>query len=541
MPSERKLLVRDGDRVREVLLVGTVTVGRSPDCEISAADPRLSRTHATFNVVGADVVVRDLDSSNGTLVNGERITEHRLVAADSVEIGPFILRLADTPKAAAGSAKPSAGDDEATVMMARRGSSVPAAHPAAPVQIAPPRHDPSPHADEATDATRLQRPLRAAVSPSRPRHATPVDGPSPAIRGDRAVHRADPVAPIRRAPAGELSFARAMLLGVVPLTLVSFLAGMVPDLMQPDQRAPLLRAHYGALASGAADLVRASGGADRPIDTVATALRRHTGVASALIVGADGRVVAPLAEAGTRVALPPTSGSTPRVTDAATGLVDVHVPAVTSDGRAVVVVLVVDPSAIHPAPAGSPVGALLLLACLGAAWLVARRVTGVAESRLSQLGEEIELMTTGQVTTGRDPFVLRGGQRILDAVTFALSPAGRRQSEPPAQAPRFADPVVADRSSLASIEADATFRIVQADAGCEALLGVAPGAVRGMHLIDALRDQALADEVLRLVALATPDQAAQGEVSTGDRGVRLGIDVQWRSGPAPLTIRFTRL
>ena len=94
---------------------------------------------------------------------------------------------------------------------------------------------------------------------------------------------------------------------------------------------------------------------------------------------------------------------------------------------------------------------------------------------------------------------------------------------------------------MASIEADATFRIVQADAGCEALLGLVPGAVRGVHLIDALRDQAVADEVLRLVAMATPDQAAQGEVSPAERGFRLGIDVQWRSGPAPLTIRFTRL
>lgn len=547
MSAERKLVVRDGDRVREVLLVGTVTVGRSPTCEISSADPRLSRTHATFNVVGADVIVRDLESSNGTHVNGERITEHRLLASDTVEIGPFILRLAETAKAPVERVKPSAGDDEATVMMARRGSgaampAAPAAHPAASAQVAAPRYEPSPPADESTDATRLQRPQRAAGLPSPPRHALPSDEPRTAVRDDRAVHRVEPRPAIQRAPAVELSFARAMLLGVVPLALVSFLAGLVPDLMQPDQRTPLLRAHYSALASGAADLVRTSGEAARPIDTVTTTLRRHTGVVRALIVGADGRVVAPLNEAGTRVDVPPIAGSTPRFVDSATGHVDVQVPAVTADGRAVVVVLVVDPQAIHPAPAGSAVGTLLLLACLGAAWLVARRVTGVADSRLSQLGEEVELMATGQVHTGRDPFGLRGGQRILDAVTFALSPAGRsQQSEAPAQAPRFAHDFGADRSSMATIEADATFRIVQADAGCEALLGLVPGAVRGVHLIDALRDQAVADEVLRLVALATPDQAAQGEVSPADRGFRLGIDVQWRSGPAPLTIRFTRL
>ena len=91
-------------------------------------------------------------------------------------------------------------------------------------------------------------------------------------------------------------------------------------------------------------------------------------------------------EAGTRVDLAPIAGSTPRFADSATGHVDVHVPAVTADGRAVVVVLAVDPAAIHPAPAGSPVGTLLLLACLGAAWLVARRVTGVADSPAVAIG-----------------------------------------------------------------------------------------------------------------------------------------------------------
>ena len=539
MPVERKLVVRDGDRVREVLLVGTVTVGRSPTCEISAADPRLSRTHATFDVVGADVIVRDLDSSNGTRVNGQKITEHRLVAGDTVEVGPFLMSLLETANAPAPGAKPAAGDNEATVMQARRGSPQLAAPDAA--HVAAPRRDFSPPAAGSGEATHFQRPPHASGSGSRTNQPRPSRGPSATSRSATSAHPAEPGRAIRRGPSGELSFARATLILVVPLALVSFLAGLVPDLMQPDQREPLLRAHHNALASGAADLVRTSGDVARPIDTVTTALRRHTGVVSALIVGADGRVVAPLNEAGTRVVLPPMAGSAPRFTETATGLVDVHVPAVTADGRAVVVALGVDPEVLNPAPAASPIGTLLLFVCLGASWLAARRLTAMADSRLSRLGEELELMTTGQVSTGLDPFGLRGGERILDAVTFALSPAGRRQSDGPVEAPRFDDHGVTYGSSSATIEADAGFRIVQADAACEALLGLVPAAARGMHLIDALGDQAVVDEVLRLVAIATPDQAAQGEASPGDRGFRLGIDVKRRSGDAPLIIRFSRL
>ena len=105
MPAEFKLAVRDGEREREVLLVGTVTVGRSPTCEISSADPRLSRTHAAFDVVDGGVVVRDLGSSNGTRVNGERITEHRLAPGDRVEVGPFVMQLADMSFTVAGAAE----------------------------------------------------------------------------------------------------------------------------------------------------------------------------------------------------------------------------------------------------------------------------------------------------------------------------------------------------------------------------------------------------------------------------------------------------
>ena len=101
--------------------MGTVTVGRSSSCDISAVDPRLSREHAAFDVVGADVVVRDLESRNGTRVNGARIGEHRLEVGDTVEVGPFTMQLVETGSPpAAERGQRTRGDDEATVLLPPR-------------------------------------------------------------------------------------------------------------------------------------------------------------------------------------------------------------------------------------------------------------------------------------------------------------------------------------------------------------------------------------------------------------------------------------
>ena len=566
MPVERRLAVRDGAAEREVLLVGTVTVGRSPSCEVSSPDPRLSRTHAAFEVVGADVVVRDLESRNGTRVNGAPIKEHILVVSDTVEVGPFTLRLVEIASVPAAAAPAAGGNSDATVLLPARapGARAPNPQPAASPATQPPGDTSAPTRRQLRGSVPVAPsppgPVAEPEAPSAPSAppappvasfataatvATAATSPWPAspARPAPVPARATPATAPRQAASAELAFSRATLLWVLPVALFSFLSALVPELLRPDERTPLLRAHYGALAIGAVELVRASREPAVPLDSVTTALRRHAGVVSARILEADGRVLAPMNEAGTRLTVTPPTGSEPRIVDTASGIVDLQVPASTGDGRAVVVTLSVDPAGIHPAPTGSIVGTVLLLACLGAAWLVAHRLTQVTDARLSRLGEEVELMTTRQVTVGRDPFGLRGGQRILDAVTFALSPAGRRSGDEPVAAPRQGQAAAATGGALttATLTADAGFRILAADAGCEPLLGLSPGTAAGLHLIDALHDQAVADEVLRLVTLATPERAAQGSAAPAAGGLRLSIDVTRGTGPAPLTIRFTRV
>jgi hypothetical protein len=114
----RRLIVEDGRSVRELLLVGTVTVGRDPKCEISHADPRLSRRHAEFTLGPAGVAVRDLGSRNGIRVNGSAVTEATLSPGDVVQIAQLTVRFVDGSGAttAPPARRPSASVDTAATI-----------------------------------------------------------------------------------------------------------------------------------------------------------------------------------------------------------------------------------------------------------------------------------------------------------------------------------------------------------------------------------------------------------------------------------------
>jgi hypothetical protein len=103
----RKLVVDDGRSARELLLVGTMIVGRDPDCEISHKDPRLSRRHAEFTVGGEGVMVRDLDSRNGIRVNGASAKEAVLQPGDVVQVAQLTVRFIDGEMPADAEAAPS--------------------------------------------------------------------------------------------------------------------------------------------------------------------------------------------------------------------------------------------------------------------------------------------------------------------------------------------------------------------------------------------------------------------------------------------------
>ena len=72
-------------------LVRAVTrIGRGSDSDIRIDDPGASRNHCEI-VMGDPIVVRDLKSTNGTLVSGERITEMALIDGTAISIGSTTL------------------------------------------------------------------------------------------------------------------------------------------------------------------------------------------------------------------------------------------------------------------------------------------------------------------------------------------------------------------------------------------------------------------------------------------------------------------
>lgn len=91
----RRLVVDDGQRERELLLVANMVVGRDPMCDISDDNDLLSRRHAEFVVRGDSVSVRDLGSRNGVYVNGRRTADGRLRPDDQVQIGNLKLRFVE--------------------------------------------------------------------------------------------------------------------------------------------------------------------------------------------------------------------------------------------------------------------------------------------------------------------------------------------------------------------------------------------------------------------------------------------------------------
>jgi hypothetical protein len=63
------------------------SIGRTPDNQIVVPIREVSRRHAEILCAETGYVVRDLGSPNGTFVNGERITEHRLQDGDRIAMG----------------------------------------------------------------------------------------------------------------------------------------------------------------------------------------------------------------------------------------------------------------------------------------------------------------------------------------------------------------------------------------------------------------------------------------------------------------------
>ena len=102
------------------LNVDTTTIGRVDDNTFQIADPSVSSHHAEIVLRGSEVVIKDLGSTNGSFINGEKISESVLKPGQTLKLGQIELQLVP------------------------EGAPIPAPKPAAPAPSAPAPAAPAP-------------------------------------------------------------------------------------------------------------------------------------------------------------------------------------------------------------------------------------------------------------------------------------------------------------------------------------------------------------------------------------------------------------
>lgn len=86
------LIFDDDGEVHEFTLTGPCNaIGRADQNQIQIVKPGISRKHALVEHTADGYLLRDLESNNGTYVNGDRVVERLLVDGDLVEVGPVKL------------------------------------------------------------------------------------------------------------------------------------------------------------------------------------------------------------------------------------------------------------------------------------------------------------------------------------------------------------------------------------------------------------------------------------------------------------------
>ena len=69
-------------------------LGRSPSSDICINEPFVSASHARFSLQGPALIIEDLNSLNGTLVNGRQLVEPAtLREGDEVQIGDVVMKV----------------------------------------------------------------------------------------------------------------------------------------------------------------------------------------------------------------------------------------------------------------------------------------------------------------------------------------------------------------------------------------------------------------------------------------------------------------
>lgn len=100
-PRGLKLIIVDGPDLgmEWAFKVAEVTLGRDEDCELMMSDIAVSRRHSKIVLEGDEFLLYDLDSGNGTYLNGAKITREVLSVGDEITVGERTFRFVELSEA----------------------------------------------------------------------------------------------------------------------------------------------------------------------------------------------------------------------------------------------------------------------------------------------------------------------------------------------------------------------------------------------------------------------------------------------------------
>lgn len=83
-----------------------LVIGSEPDCEIHIDSLAVHTHHASVTRTDSGIVIRDLDTPEGTFVNNQRITDHTLKDGDLIRVGKHTLNYTEEPLSELDARKP---------------------------------------------------------------------------------------------------------------------------------------------------------------------------------------------------------------------------------------------------------------------------------------------------------------------------------------------------------------------------------------------------------------------------------------------------
>jgi hypothetical protein len=100
------------------------TIGRVEDNTFQIADPSVSSHHCEVHLRGSEILIRDLNSTNGSFINGEKIAEQVLKPGQTLRLGQVELKLeaegaASAPPAPGSPPVPAKKQVDATMLIPR--------------------------------------------------------------------------------------------------------------------------------------------------------------------------------------------------------------------------------------------------------------------------------------------------------------------------------------------------------------------------------------------------------------------------------------